>query len=154
VRKGYPPTAYKPGLLGVWATELTREAIWYALFARRCYATTGARMVVAFTVNGHPMGSEFSLSDEPEARLCRTIEVSISGTAPIEKAEIICNNQVVHTVVGDGKQDIDFAWEDERAFEKVALQPTKWAFRPFVFYYARIQQSDGEMAWASPVWLD
>jgi len=154
VRKGYPPTAYKPGLLGVWAEELTRQALWDALFARRCYATTGARMIVLFAVNAYPMGSEFNLSKEPDARHCRTIKVSVSGVALIEKVEIICNNQVVHTIAGDGKQDINFAWEDKRAFEEIALQPAKWTAKPFVFYYARIKQTDREMAWASPVWVD
>ena len=110
--------------------------------------------MVSFAVNGHPLGSEFRLADEPEAQHHRTIKVSVSGTAPIEKAEIICNNRVVHTIAGDGKPDIDFIWEDKRAFEKIALPPAKWAVKPFVFYYARIQQAEGDMAWASPVWLD
>src|SRR5262249_8518337 len=43
------------GLTGVWASSLTRRAIFEAIRARRTYALTGARMVVSFSVNGTPM---------------------------------------------------------------------------------------------------
>ena len=36
----------------VLAEALTREAVFDALHARRCYATTGAPIVLDFTVNG------------------------------------------------------------------------------------------------------
>ena len=40
------------GLACVWAPELSRESIFDALRDRWCYATTGARIVLKFTVNG------------------------------------------------------------------------------------------------------
>ncbi|MBC7289586.1 MAG: DUF3604 domain-containing protein, partial [Armatimonadetes bacterium] len=44
--------AWPGGLTAVWATELTREAIWDALWNRRCYGTTGARIFLEFTAAG------------------------------------------------------------------------------------------------------
>lgn len=54
---------YKGGWTGVWATRNTRTAIWEALKARRCYATTGVRIDLRFAVapewgaSGLPMGA-------------------------------------------------------------------------------------------------
>lgn len=154
VRKGFPPTDYKPGLIGVWAKDKTRESIWDALFARRCFATTSARMIIKFRVSGHAMGSEFSIANEPEANKMRKIDIYVCGTEDIEKVDIICNNQTVHTILPKGQREIRFAWEDKRDFQDVAMGPAKWCSKPFVFYYARIRQMDGEMGWASPVWID
>jgi len=149
VRKGHPPTDYKAGLTGVWAADKTRESIWDALINRRCYATTSARMILRFSVNSHPMGSEFAADDK-----AREINLYVCGTENIQKVDIICNNQTVHTVSPDGQREIRVAWKDERDFQKIAMEPAKWCSKPFVFYYARILQVDGEMAWVSPVWMD
>jgi hypothetical protein len=43
------------GIAAVWADELTRDGIFAALRARRCYATTGERILVEFEVAGVPM---------------------------------------------------------------------------------------------------
>ena len=154
VRKGCPPTAYKAGLTGVWAAHKTRESIWNALFNRRCFAVTSARMALKFSVNGYPMGSEFSISHEPEARRSREVGFYVCGAEIIQRIDIIRNNQVVHTVSPDGQREIYTIWKDRSNFEKIAIGPAKWCPKPFVFYYARVQQVDGEMAWASPVWID
>ena len=153
VRKGYVPTAYKAGLTGVWASDMTREAIWDALFNRRCFATTSARMILKFSVNGHPMGSEFSISNELEARRTRNIDFYVSGTEAIETVHIICNNQTVYTVSPKGQREVQFSWEDERDFQEIAIRSAKWCPSPFIFYYARVRQVDCEMAWSSPVWI-
>ena len=53
------------GLTGVYATELTRPAIFEAIRKRRCYATTGEPIQVDFRVNGNLMGSEIEAGDGP-----------------------------------------------------------------------------------------
>lgn len=45
-------------LTGVWAEELTRESIFEALRARRCFATNGERMALVVRVDAIPMGAE------------------------------------------------------------------------------------------------
>ncbi|NOY08593.1 MAG: DUF3604 domain-containing protein [Spirochaetes bacterium] len=154
VRRGYPPWDYKAGIVAVWAKELTREAIFKALYNRRCYATTSARLRLDYSLNGHPMGSEVYISDEPGLERARTIKVDVHGTSPIQLVELLRNNKVVYSIPGDKKKDVTFIWKDEAPFSTFSLKPTKWSKRPFIFYYVRVQQTDGEMAWASPIWVE
>jgi hypothetical protein len=48
------------GLTGIIADELTPDAIFDAIRARRCYATTGQRIVLRVQANSAPMGSEIT----------------------------------------------------------------------------------------------
>ena len=57
-------------LIAVQAEQLTRESIFRALYDRRVYATSGARILLDFRVAGQPMGSEVRTDDAPRDR-CR-----------------------------------------------------------------------------------
>jgi len=70
------------GLTCVLAKELTREKIFEALKARRCYATSGQRILIDATCNGHQMGEEFTLRGKP------TFHCRIIGTKGIESVEV------------------------------------------------------------------
>lgn len=150
VRKGFPPHEYKTGLTGVWAHENTRESIWSSLKSRCCYATTGTRMILWMSVNGHPMGSELIMKDGGS----RNIEFQVNGTDRIQSVELIRNNEVLHWEEGLGKEDLSLKCVDEEDFESAALPPARWTKNPFIFYYIRARQEDGEMGWTSPVWVE
>jgi hypothetical protein len=156
--QGHPgdqtPRENKPsaGLLAVCASALTREAIWEALYSRRCYGTTGARIIVEFTLDGVPMGSELFLEDRPRLAQERRLSVTVHGTAALGKIEVIRNNEVVHTHAGRA-EDESFEWTDTDAFGEIALPPAPHWPTPFAFYYVRVTQTDGEMAWVSPIWV-
>lgn len=70
------------GLTGVWMPALTREDLWGTLYERRCYGTTGARIILWVDADGHPMGSELE-SDRPPRLLVRAW-----GTAGIERVDL------------------------------------------------------------------
>ena len=60
------------GLAAVWAPELTREAIWEGLYARRTLGTSGIRPIVKFGVRdgaasspGAMMGGELTVAGSP-----------------------------------------------------------------------------------------
>ena len=149
-RKGYPPYAYKAGLTAVWTDDRTRASLWRSLFNRRCYATTGARIILRFDVNGHPMGSEATVEGN-ENRIAR---IEIHGTENLNSVEVVRNNQVVRRWQDLGKRDAQLEFVDTDRPSSVALPPSRFAHNPFLFYYLRIRQEDGEMAWSSPVWFD
>jgi SAM-dependent methyltransferase len=87
---GLRPQPYGLGLIAFQANELTREAIFRALYDRRVYATTGARIVLDVSVNGAPMGSEITSATAPD------VAVEVIGTAPITVVQVIKDWQVVH----------------------------------------------------------
>jgi hypothetical protein len=90
-RPGHQLRRYaKSGLTGIYATALTLEAILDAIKARRCYATTGARIVATLSSDGHPMGAEYTTEVPPE------IGVSICGTAPLERVELYRGLHLIH----------------------------------------------------------
>jgi hypothetical protein len=71
------------GLAGLFAPELTREAIFAALRARHCYATTGERIGLRVeTADGHMMGDAYRSASPPR------IVATIAGTAPLESVQI------------------------------------------------------------------
>ena len=78
------------GLTAVYAEELTRTGIWEALQARRCYATSGARIGLWFEVDGQPMGSEINGSARP------VVTIKVEGTAPLESVELLRDDQEIH----------------------------------------------------------
>ena len=98
---GYQPRRYaQAGLTGIYATDLTLEAFFEALKARRCYATTGARMVVHVAGDGHPMGSAYGTSVPP------TIAVRVTGTAPLESVELYRGLEQIHSQPCEPAQDL------------------------------------------------
>jgi hypothetical protein len=137
--------------LGVWAEELTREALWEGLWQRRTLATTGARLIVLWWLDEHFMGSQVVVGPRHRALRQRTVRVEAYGEQRIVQVDILRNNQVVHSV-RPGKQDVQLRWCDREPFAALALQPAP-SRPPFIFYYVRVLQADGEMAWASPIWL-
>jgi hypothetical protein len=50
--------AYKYGLAAAYAKKLSRKELWKSLVRRETYAVTGVRMLIEFSANGFPMGSE------------------------------------------------------------------------------------------------
>jgi len=72
----------KGGLTALYATELTLEALFEALKSRRCYGTTGARILVRVDADGHLMGEEYAASSSPR------ISASVAGCAPLERVEL------------------------------------------------------------------
>jgi len=72
----------KGGYTGLYAKALTLESLLEALKARRCYATTGERMIVNLTADDHLMGDAYFSESVPQ------ISGFVAGTAPIESIEL------------------------------------------------------------------
>jgi Protein of unknown function (DUF3604) len=131
----YPDTrVYTGGITGVYAEELTREAVFDALVNRRCYAASGVRIVVDFRANDHWMGEDFTTGDPPH------FSAKIIGTAPIESVTLVKNNADYLRIKGTSHK---------AEFEHTETEPPQGTD----FYYLRVVQVDGEMAWSSPVWI-
>ena len=129
------PRSARSGLTAIIARELSREGIFEALRARRCYATCGTRHLVRFELAGQPMGSEVALpAGEP-----RRITLSVAGDEPIRSVDIVRNGVNLRTfAVGGAEIEIEHSDTDALAGEAC--------------YFTRTTLEDGRMIWTSPVW--
>ncbi len=122
------------GLAGVWASALTREAIFEALHARRTFGTTGARLDLWMTVNGAPQGSEITVGGAVH------VEATVHGTAPGLELTLVSNGEELVRQRFEGAT-ARFEWTDP-------LPPDVTRY-----YYLRVRQADGHVGWSSPVWV-
>lgn len=130
--------AWRGGLACVWAKTFDREGIFKALWERRCYGTTGARIILEFSLNDAPMGSEIKLNESTG----RKLKVQAEACSPVSKVAIIKNAREIHADE-PGRESVSFEWLDSSGRE-----------RESDYYYVRLIQDDGEMAWSSPIWVD
>lgn len=144
---------YPPGLTAIISPEHNRAALAEALYQRSCYATTGERMIVGIYLAGQGMGKELSTVEKPGLIVHRHLTGYVAGTSNIVKVEIIRNGKVIHTYEPQVGYSFDFAFDDSSPLEKIVLS-SKDKRPPFVFYYIRVTQEDGHMAWSSPIWID
>ena len=79
------------GLTAALASACTREALWEALKARRTYATTGVRILLDVTANGHAVGSAFRTGGPVE------LSVHVVGTAPLWRVEVLRWPEVIYS---------------------------------------------------------
>ena len=132
------------GVAAVRAPKLTREAIFDALYARRTYGTTGAPILLDFTVDGTPMGSETTADGPPR------LHVAAHGTDVIESVQVLRFSKAEggFSVLFDLEPDaLDFSWSG-----------VDGGFRDDAVYYVRLRQRGHirgrtVMAWSSPVWV-
>ena len=152
-RRAEAGRGYSGGLTAVYAESLTREALFAAMRERRCYATTGARILLRFEVDGHGMGQLVEV--EPGDRVTnreRHVRVTVHGTSLVDRVEIVRNNVDVCTYRGES-EDVSFDWTDQQALDRIALPRAMRGGALTCYYYARVTQLDGEIAWSSPVWF-
>ena len=123
------------GQTAVLASELTREAVFDALRDRRCYATSGARILLWVAVNGAAMGSEIQAGGPVR------IEVRFHAEAPVAELAIVKNGRIWQRVCPNA---LDGAAELVDESDPVGAN----------YYYVRLTQADGHRAWSSPVWVD
>lgn len=130
------PREGQAGITGVFAKELTRDGIFEALRARRCYATMGSRSLASFTVNDQFMGAECQLEPGKNRELC----IRIAGNERIKSVDIVRNGKTIETIpVGQEEAKIEWTDVDD-------LQGD-------VFYFSRTHLDDGRMIWTSPVFV-
>jgi len=121
-------------LAAAYADTFDRAGIIGAFRARRCYGSTGARILLDVSAGGVPMGGEIQGDKAPP------LQVEVHGTDKLNTVEVIWDGDVCHTEKPEA--------EDCR-FE--AALPPLAAVEHWV--YVRVTQEDGEMAWSSPIFI-
>jgi hypothetical protein len=111
-----------------------REGVVAALKKRHCYAAT-EDILVEVKSGDHIMGDEFKTTAAPK------VEIKVAGTKPLAKVEVVKDSDVLETFK-PGKRDYNGTWTDPKPGKGVH------------YYYIRVQQEDGELAWGSPMYID
>ena len=116
----------------VYTPDKSREAIHDSIRSRRTYAATD-NIVLDFRLGDAFMGEEVR-ADGPQA-----IRVRVRGTDDIAAIHLIRDAAYVYKAE-PGKQEAEFEYVDNEADSG-----EHW-------YYVRVEQADGELAWSSPIW--
>lgn len=150
---GHAAPPAESGITGIYARELTLDALFEAVLQRRTFATTGAKIRVDFSVNGFPMGSVIRFNQHDVADLFPLeIGVGVQGTANLEKVEIVENGVTVYTKTKPRRLDqMGFVWRQGAMPANARFTVPNNVSR---FIYVRVTQRDGHMAWTSPIWLN
>lgn len=143
---------YSEGLTAILSEDYSRETLFQALYNRRCYATTGERIIISFNIANLKMGSESTTIEKPGFMFNRNIHGQIAAPGPFKKVYIIRNGKIIKTYENVSKEFIlDF--DDEEPFEKITLKGGVKR-NPFAYYYLRAERDNGQIAWSSPIWID
>jgi hypothetical protein len=145
-------TIYNSGLTAIFAKEYSRDSIFQALYKRRCYATTGARIILSFEIAQTPMGSELSTKIKPGLLYNRHIHGFIAGTDTIKEVVVYRNDEILKIFTPESNV-FNFTLDDADPFEPLLLKGRD-EDPLFIFYYLRVTQQDGHIAWASPIFID
>jgi hypothetical protein len=118
----------------VWAENRSRKAVLEAMKQRRTYGATD-NIILEFWLGNHFMGEEFAAETAPPIR------VRAAGTGTVDAIDIIRNNRSIYRN-GGGKREVEVTYVD--------TDPEPGSS----FYYVRLEQSDGNVAWSSPIWIN
>jgi hypothetical protein len=118
----------------LFVRDTTREAVLDAFQKRHVYGATDD-ILADVRCGAYMMGDVFSLEQAPE------LKVKLAGTAPFAKVHVIRNNQYVYTTE-PRRAAVEFAWRDNAPIAG-----------KMSYYYVRGEQEDGELVWASPMWI-
>src|SRR5262249_12473444 len=115
----------------------SRRALVDAMRKRHTYAATDN---IVLDVR---MGALGIMGDEVRTREPR-LDVVVLGTGPLDRVEVLRNGVVVHTERPEKERaEAGFQWQD-----RVPVKGENASY-----YYVRVTQKDGQMAWASPIWV-
>ena len=135
-------------LTGIYATDLTAEALVEGVRRRRTVATTGAMIAMDFRV-----GDAF-IGDDVSARAPIPICVRVRAPRPIESIAVVRDGEIIAESGDVG------AAEGELTFEDSPPTGPHWYYAQAKLYGdvpklpSNVVVAEGNHAWTSPIWVD
>jgi hypothetical protein len=121
----------------VLAEEFSRRGLVEAMKKRHAYAATDNIVLDVRMRTLGIMGDELR-TNKP------CLDVVVLGTGPIERVDVIRNGKVLHSEKPDKESnERRFHWDD----------PAPVKGDKASYYYIRVVQKDGQLAWSSPLWV-
>jgi len=140
---GHPGLAWKGphyptgGVAAILTDDLTAAGVRAALEARRCYATSGPRILLRFAIGGARMGGTLSAAQAASAPMF----VQALGTGTIGAVDIVVRGERVTSLPGQGRDEF-------------AASATIDDLKSGDWVYVRVVQLDGGMAWSGPIFIE
>jgi hypothetical protein len=114
----------------------SRDGLVDAFRQRHSYGATD-NIVLDVRAGEHLMGDEYRAPRTEPIRL----DVKVIGTRPLAQVHVIKNNGHVYSA-SPSESETAFTWEE-------SPQPVGTTS----YYYVRVEQEDGQLAWSSPIWV-
>jgi hypothetical protein len=111
-----------------------RQRLLKAVKQRHCYAATD-NILVDFRCGAAIMGDVVVTEQAPK------FQIHVVGTANLAKVDILRDSEAVATLT-PGVKELKTEWTDPKAAAGTH------------YYYARVLQTDQEIAWGSPIWVE
>jgi hypothetical protein len=126
------------GLACLWVKEVSRKGILEALRRRRCFATTGDKIVLDFRLNGAWAGEEVQSAGAPQ------MSFDIIAVDEISSIDILRNSRVIHSITpAPGSMRETGEWVDADFKNESGV----------LYYYIRVTQKNNHLGWSSPIWV-
>jgi hypothetical protein len=110
-----------------------RQSLLKAVKLRHCYAATD-NILVDFRCGDRIMGDEVTTAQAAK------FQMHIVGTGEFAKIDVLRDSEVIETLKPAGSE-FKGEWTDPNPLEGTH------------YYYVRVLQADGEIAWGSPIWV-
>lgn len=117
----------------VYTPSPTRQGILDAIRKRHTYGATD-NIILEFRIGSGFMGDEISVTGPP------TLWVRARGTNELARIDLIKNDTFLYNTDPKGRE-VSLSFRDLKATKGTA------------YYYVRLQQTDGQIAWSSPIWV-
>ncbi|MFH0944127.1 MAG: CehA/McbA family metallohydrolase [Planctomycetota bacterium] len=126
------------GLAAILSPERTRKGIHRAMMERRVYATSGPRILLQVSIEGHRMGSVVQASAVSKTP---KLNFLVIACAPLDRLEMVQKGRL------SGRQKLQGQMELQGALPLNELQAGDYV-------YLRAIQQDGGVAWSSPIFFE
>ncbi|MCL2814928.1 MAG: CehA/McbA family metallohydrolase [Oscillospiraceae bacterium] len=146
------------GLTAALSPALTRGDIYSAIKNRMCYATSGDRILIDFHINGFPMGTVLKVNQYTIEQLFPIHAAASAITpSPAEKIELVQNGvSIYEKSTREAKCCFDMALDYGRLMspDRMDASDQIHTANNSRYYYIRVTQKDGGIAWSSPIFID
>lgn len=132
------------GLTGIYAPELTPEAILDALKKRRVYATNGSRVVLDARANGRFMGEDVEAGETVD------LQLRVASPKPVARVVLVRDGREIHSSPANGGKEVRAGFTDRPGagfhwyYWRVELEGS------LPHYGGNVEAAEGVFAWSSP----
>ena len=122
----------------ILAEDFSRQGLVDAMRKRHAYGATDM-IILDYRISTADAGT-FLMGDIVSTGAEPKLMVKVVGTDAVKRIDVIKNQTYIHKVEPN-QSEVSFEYVDR------AIQPGE------SYYYVRVEQNNGQLAWSSPIWV-